>query len=508
MAYTSKELAKAEVEILEDHRIHEKIVNEEFKIWKKTVPLLYDTIHSIALDSPSLVFKWLPSYTYSNNKDTITAKFLIGTNVVENSNTNNSNYLKIGSINLPSSLAPDFSKPISKPSTSNSDFSTSNFIFNIGWKQSSEIDKLSLSPDASKILSFNSDGIVRSYNLDNDDVIDYKYHKQEGFALEWITNEEFISGSNDSQIALWNINKPSTPIQLFKDHFGAVNDLSVNSKIPQIFGSVSDDYTTQIHDSRVSITSEDSTVVKIQNKYIQNSIKFHPSLETVYITAGKDNVISLYDLRNPTLPFRKFFGHNDSIIGLNWNIDDSTTFTSWSLDKRVITWDLKNLEEEFIYPTSENGNEGSKKRSSNNNNNKVDPCLKFIHAGHTNRINDIGLHPTIKNLYGSVGDDNLLEIWQPKTLPVEEEEEEEEDEEEEEEAEEEEEQKEAEVEEAATEASTASTVPTTTAADEATVATSAGSETVDESKEAEAEAEAEPEATKPEAEEDIEMKED
>ncbi|KAK6205276.1 putative histone acetyltransferase subunit [Scheffersomyces amazonensis] len=430
MSYTNNELAKAELEILEDHRLHEKLVNEEFKIWKKTVPLLYDTIHTFALDSPSLVFQWLPKFSYSNENQIITAKFLIGTNSIENSNATNggSNYLKIGSVELPGSLAPDFTKPISKPTSLNADFSTSNFVFNLGWKQTSEVNKLSLSPDSSIVLSFNGDGVVHSYNLENNDVIDYKYHKQEGYALEWISNEVFLSGSNDSQIALWNINKPSTPIQLFKSHFGAVNDISTNSVVHEIFASVSDDYTTQIHDSRVS--ADDSIVLKIKNKYIQNAIKFNPNVQTFYATAGKDNVVNLYDLRSPDQPFRQLVGHNDNVIGLQWNNHDATSLTSWGSDKRVITWDLENLDEDFVY-SPDSSNESSRKRSSNNNNNnKVDPCLKFIHAGHTNRINDVALHPVIKNLYGSVGDDNLLEIWQPKTLPVEEEEEEEEPEEE------------------------------------------------------------------------------
>ncbi|KAK6454207.1 WD40-repeat-containing domain protein [Scheffersomyces xylosifermentans] len=420
MTVSQKELAQAEREIVEEHQLKEKVVNEEFKIWKKTVPLLYDTIHTYALDYPSLAVQWLPNYTYSEtNKNSINVRFLISTNTSENSQ----NYLKLGSLDLPSTLAPDFSVkypdldsiPIPSPTIDD----TSDFKVLSKWKQNSEINKLEISPDGKKVLSFNSDGVVHSYDLDTSDVIDYKYHKLEGYALGWLSNESFASGSNDSQIALWNLDKPSTPIQLYKSHHGAVNGISVNPIVKSLLGSVSDDSTTQFHDAR-ELGSSDNPAITVENKHIQNTIAFHPDIETLYATAGKDNIISLYDLRNPKKPIRKFFGHNDSVIGIKWDTEDPKTLLSWALDKRIISWDLNSLGEDYTYP-AESG-EGSKRRGGI----RIDPCLKFIHAGHTNRVNDFDAHPKIKGLYASVGDDNLLEVWKPKTLSGEEEEEEEE----------------------------------------------------------------------------------
>ena len=40
---------------------HEAIVNEEYKIWKKNAPFLYDIVMSHALDWPSLTVDWLPT---------------------------------------------------------------------------------------------------------------------------------------------------------------------------------------------------------------------------------------------------------------------------------------------------------------------------------------------------------------------------------------------------------------------------------------------------------------
>ena len=38
----------------------DQIINEEYKIWKKNSPFLYDLLLSHALEWPSLTVEWLP----------------------------------------------------------------------------------------------------------------------------------------------------------------------------------------------------------------------------------------------------------------------------------------------------------------------------------------------------------------------------------------------------------------------------------------------------------------
>ena len=38
----------------------ERIINEEYKIWKKNTPFLYDMVMTHALEWPSLTVQWLP----------------------------------------------------------------------------------------------------------------------------------------------------------------------------------------------------------------------------------------------------------------------------------------------------------------------------------------------------------------------------------------------------------------------------------------------------------------
>jgi histone-binding protein RBBP4 len=40
--------------------VEERLVNEEYKIWKKNTPFLYDLVITHALEWPSLSVQWLP----------------------------------------------------------------------------------------------------------------------------------------------------------------------------------------------------------------------------------------------------------------------------------------------------------------------------------------------------------------------------------------------------------------------------------------------------------------
>ena len=47
----------------DDAETEQKIINEEYKTWKKNAPFLYDIILSTALDWPTLTTQWFPDIT-------------------------------------------------------------------------------------------------------------------------------------------------------------------------------------------------------------------------------------------------------------------------------------------------------------------------------------------------------------------------------------------------------------------------------------------------------------
>ena len=57
---------------------------EEYKIWKKNTPFLYDLVVTHALEWPSLTVQWLPDRVEDPGKDYSTQKLILGTHTSEN----------------------------------------------------------------------------------------------------------------------------------------------------------------------------------------------------------------------------------------------------------------------------------------------------------------------------------------------------------------------------------------------------------------------------------------
>ena len=45
---------------MDDQVLEEHAIREEFKVWKKNVPFLYDLVMIHALEWPSLTVQWMP----------------------------------------------------------------------------------------------------------------------------------------------------------------------------------------------------------------------------------------------------------------------------------------------------------------------------------------------------------------------------------------------------------------------------------------------------------------
>lgn len=57
-----------------------QLLNEEYKIWKKQVPFLYNVLNCYELPTNSNTVSWLPSRTLFEDHTGVQAKLLLGTN--------------------------------------------------------------------------------------------------------------------------------------------------------------------------------------------------------------------------------------------------------------------------------------------------------------------------------------------------------------------------------------------------------------------------------------------
>lgn len=79
-----------------DDAVEERVINEEYKIWKKNTPFLYDLVMTHALEWPSLTAQWLPDVTRPEGKDYSIHRLILGTHT-----SDEQNHLLIASVQLP-----------------------------------------------------------------------------------------------------------------------------------------------------------------------------------------------------------------------------------------------------------------------------------------------------------------------------------------------------------------------------------------------------------------------
>lgn len=73
----------------------EKLIEEEYVVWKKNSPFLYDLVVTHALEWPSLTVQWLPEESVIS-KDLVTQKLILGTQTGESEG--DTNYLMIADV--------------------------------------------------------------------------------------------------------------------------------------------------------------------------------------------------------------------------------------------------------------------------------------------------------------------------------------------------------------------------------------------------------------------------
>ena len=77
-----------------DDGTEEKMINEEYKVWKKNSPFLYDLVMTHSLEWPSLTVQWLPDVIKQVDRDVNIHKVLLGTHTSDGE----PNYLMIAEV--------------------------------------------------------------------------------------------------------------------------------------------------------------------------------------------------------------------------------------------------------------------------------------------------------------------------------------------------------------------------------------------------------------------------
>jgi len=145
-----------------------------------------------------------------------------------------------------------------------------------------------------------------------------------------------------------------TPSSCYTHHTAIVNDVAYHPISDHLFGSVSDDRTLQIIDTRDSSTAKAAFKVTAHTDAV-NSLAFNPASDYVIATASADKTVALWDLRNIKFKLHSLMGHNDEVNGLSWHPHEESILASSSADRRIIFWDLTRIGEEQTPEDAEDG---------------------------------------------------------------------------------------------------------------------------------------------------------
>ncbi|KAF9108879.1 CCR4-Not complex caf1 ribonuclease subunit Caf1 [Mortierella sp. GBA35] len=391
----------------------EKLINEEYKIWKKNSPFLYDLVVTHALEWPTLTCQWLPDIERPEGKDYTVQRMLIGTHTSDN----DQNYLQIAQVQLPSDSTPIDTRKFDDERGEVGGFGGTECKISVTQRINHEGEV-----NRARYMKQNPDIIATKTVMGDLFIFDrtrhpsqpaaggvcspeirLKGHTKEGYGLSWNPSLQghLISASEDTTVCHWDINattkdrKVLDAFRIYRGHTAVVEDVAWHELHDSLFASVGDDQRMLIWDTRS--TSSDKPVHNIHAHTSEvNCVAFSPSSEFILATGSGDRTVGLWDLRNLKAKLHSFESHQDEILQLAWSPHNETILASAGGDRRINIWDLSRIGEE---QTSEDAEDGP-------------PELLFVHGGHTNKVSDFSWNLNEPWVIASTAEDNICQVWQ------------------------------------------------------------------------------------------------
>mmetsp|Transcript_11273 Transcript_11273/g.25277 ORF Transcript_11273/g.25277 Transcript_11273/m.25277 type:complete len:525 (+) Transcript_11273:199-1773(+) len=405
-------------DILED-----RLIDAEYKIWKKNTPYLYDFVMTHALEWPSLTAQWLPvTKSAGEGSNAVEHSLLLGTHT-----TGEQNHLMVASVNLPKSdavldnRAGDGQDASSKDDqgesaaaaakdTDGASASGSAVAATVASNYDEERNELGgfgSAPGAvGKItvrMKIKHEGEVNRarYMPQNHFVVASRGpqaevyvwdlskhpsfpdesspfapqamcvgHTKEGYGLAWSghTAGRLISGSEDTTVCLWDVSAVTSARRDGTEASAAATSTSTSSSSTSSSG-------TQIQP--LSIFRGHTDVVE--------DVDWHHRDPNLIGSVGDDRTIMVWDVRekNPTKAVHVVKdAHAGDVNSIAFNPVNEFLLATGSADKTVKLWDMRNLKS---------------------------PMQTF--EGHTDQVYNVEWAPHNESILASCSADRRVGIW-------------------------------------------------------------------------------------------------
>ncbi|KAK2964718.1 putative Histone-binding protein RBBP7 [Blattamonas nauphoetae] len=380
-------------------------IAEEYKVWKKNVPFLYDICFTYVSEDPYLSCQVFPELRYSDTDGCAVQRVLLGSHSADQRN-----HIQVADIYLPTS---ESLKRIDQegPLREFGGFSSSiqaRFEEVLKIDHPTEVNRARFCPwNDSQAVTWATDKNLYLWDITNKSskpLLKLVGHEAEGYGVDWNVHNKtmIVSSSDDGTVKVWDVTKTpgdSGPIPIISPLLNfepspsiAMEDCKWHPFHESEFGCCSDDKNAYIFDIRQS----PSRATHLFAKHIDhvNSLSFSPFNEYWLATGSQDKTVRVWDMRNPSQEVMTLHGHAGSVYQVEWSPHNEFILVSSAADRRVFMWNLELSEER----SSEDDIQAS-------------PQLLFIHGGHTAATNDIAFCNSLPFTLVSVSQDNNLQLW-------------------------------------------------------------------------------------------------
>jgi histone-binding protein RBBP4 len=342
----------------EQEQVEHKLINEEYKMWKKNSVFLYDMLYGRALEWPALTTQWLPDKRPVEGTNMSQHRILMGTLT----SGKGQDYLQIAHCELPDDRVPDLSELNEERGEIGGHGNAKKpFDFKIVQKinHPGEVNKARYQPQNPDIIaSLCTDGRVLIFDRTKhplqpkDDSIKFEAelvgHSKEGFGLNWSPLREghLVTGNEDTTVKTWDLksdfskgSRTISPTATYTCHSATVNDVQYHPIHNFWIGTASDDLTFQVIDTRIE-THKKALYKKEAHADAVQCISFHPKWESLVATGSADKTVAVWDLRNLDKKLQSLESHRGDVVGLQWHPQCESILASSSYDRRICLWDL------------------------------------------------------------------------------------------------------------------------------------------------------------------------